>query len=66
MGAFTNYVWWVGGQKNATFTTVKVQTRVRTPSKNMYCNCIFFPEFHTTLAQCSKTVMTPPQKYWAN
>ena len=33
MGAFTNYVCiqgWVGGQKMLTFTTVKVQTMVRT------------------------------------
>ena len=37
-GYFTNYVCiygWVGGQQNAIFTTVKVQTRVRTGSKNV-------------------------------
>ena len=41
-GYFTNYVCiygWVGGQQNAISTTVKVQTRVRTGSKNVNFIC---------------------------
>ena len=68
-GAFTNYVCiqgWVGGQQNTKFTTVKVQIRVCTWSKNanVICessliNVIMMHYRHEVLITIRNTGQTP-------